>query len=50
MDNDHFPEDVIARRSRDVLMRLLSTPPQPKPKTNDKAVPKKKGRPAKSKS
>jgi hypothetical protein len=44
-------EREIERRSDATLRRLLATPPQPKTKGADKAnPPKKRGRPAKTKS
>jgi hypothetical protein len=37
----------LARREDATLKRLLATPPQPKPKKDAGASPKKRGRPAK---
>lgn len=47
--NNKISEDEADKRSAAVLKRLLSTPPQPKPKKDASASPKKRGRPKKDK-
>lgn len=47
--SEEIPESEADKRSDAVLKRLLSTPPQPKPKKDASASPKKRGRPVKEK-
>jgi hypothetical protein len=44
-DDDKLNLDEAARKEREVLARLLSTPPDPKTRREPSATPKKRGRP-----
>lgn len=49
-DDDKLKLDEAERKEREVLGRLLSTPPDPKTKRERSAIPKKRGRPVKKES
>lgn len=46
---EELSANEIEMRSEATLKRLLAMPPQPKPKNDASASPKKRGRPAKAK-